>query len=154
VARPPVGIKVHNRESAIDGEGKQEEDAELPPGWSARFGGRLGVQQDRNPGEKCESGEIADGELTEDKLADAEGSGENEKQQMTMSPVEIGVGEYLADRSLLGPAALQLRDVGPVQKDEQSERGGLSRHPGRDHPPRKTVAGQAEQAIAAERAGE
>ena len=112
------------------------------------------LQQDRNPGEKRESGEIADGELAEDKLADAEGSGENEQQPMTVSPVEIGVGEYLVYRSLLGPAALKLRDVGSVQKDKQSERARLARHPGRDHPPRKTAAGEAEQAIAAERAGE
>jgi hypothetical protein len=154
VARPPVGIKVHNRQSAIDGERKQEEAAELPPGRPGRFGGRFLVQQDGNPGKKRESGEIAHGELAEDKLADAEGSGENEQQQMTLSPVEIGVREYLVYRSLLRPAALKLGDVGLVQKHKQSERGGLSSHPGRDHPPRKTAAGEAEQAIAAERAGE
>ena len=57
--------------------------------------------QDRNPGEKDDSGEIADGELAEDKLADPEGSGENEQQPMAVSPMEIGVREYLVDRSLL-----------------------------------------------------
>ncbi len=154
MTRPPVRIQVHNRRTAIDGEGEQEEDAELPQGWSVRFLRRFCLQQDRNPGEKGETGQIADGELAEDKLADPEGSGENEQQQMAVSPVEIGVGEYLVDGSLLGPAALKLRDVGPVQKDKQSERAGLASHPGSALPPRKTAAGEAEQAIAAERAGE
>jgi hypothetical protein len=154
VTRPPVRIQVHNRRTAIDGEGQQEEDAELPQGWSARFLRRFCLQQDRNPGEKGDSGEIADGELAEDKLADPEGSGENKKQQMAVPPMEIGVGEYLIDGSLLGPAALKLRDVGPVQKEKQCERAGLASDPGNDHPPRKTLTGQAEQAIAAERAGE